>query len=429
MLRYGAYVQLLCPQKNQKNMDRKNLNNSNSSAEYILPKLDLLNDYKNEKHIVSDEEIKQYCDEIYQFLSKIGIKKANITINKGPRVTTYIISSKKIGARKAEDLAFDILTILQIYLKVSVSGRIKSTEKGKIELEILNSQPSTIPLKDIIASNEFQTTDDKLPIALGTDTNGHIRFIDLANAPQILVGGTMYSGKSVFLNTVITSLLYKKSPKELQFVLINPNRYEFTEYSKLSNSFLTTLGNDTEDKIIRDTAQAKTVLHSLCKEMEERYRLMNLISADNINSYNQMFTNKQLNLEDEHRFLPYLVVIIDECSDITRQEGTQTNDTVTSIIQLAMKGKDAGIHMIITTNRICPAILPQNMKENFPTRISFKVCVTIDSVNIIGTLDASHLFSRGDMMLRYGNQIENIHGASIDSPEISRIVNFISSQF
>lgn len=411
-------------------MESKNLNNSNGSAEYIFPKLDLLNDYQNAKHIVSDEEVKQYYDGICQFLSKMGINKANITVCKGPRVTTYIISSKKIGARKAEDLAFDILTSLQIYLKkVSVSGGIKNAEKGKIELEILNSQPSTIPLKDIIASNEFQTTDYKLPIALGTDTTGHIRFIDLANTPQILVGGTMYSGKSVFLNAVISSLLYKKSPKELQFVLINFNRYEFTEYSKLSNSFLTTLGNDTEDKIIRNTTQAKTVLHSLCKEMEERYRLMNLISADNINSYNQMLRDEQLNLDNEHRFLPYLVVIIDECSDITRQEGTQTNDTVTSIIQLAMKGKDAGIHMIITTNRICPAILPQNMKENFPTRISFRASVTVDSVNLIGTSDASHLFSRGDMMLRYGNQTENIHGAFIDSPEISRIVNFISSQF
>ena len=391
-------------------METKYLNETNDSVEYIFPELELLDDYSEEKHEVSDEEVRRNSDEIRTILSQHKLEAAKIEVVQGPMLTQYKLLSGKIGVRKAKSVAENLYSDFSDW-------RIRVTaEKGMISMEIPNKNPSKISLKDILGSNDFQNTSYELPVAIGTNIAGKAKVINLADAKHIHVGGATGQDKTVFLNTVITSLLYAKRPDELKFVFIAPkNKYSI--YSGLSKSYLVELQSDEKqdgvlNPIIDDSTQAEVVLQSLCKEMENRYMLMKEAFISDIKSYNK-----------SHRLLPYIVVIIDEYADLV-----YSKSCMASITDLIQKGHVVGIHMIIATKRPTSFVTTKLIRTCFPTKIAFRVGTVVDSNDIIGAPGAEKLMGKGDMFYQSGFDTERVQGAYVDVFEIIRVVNSILSK-
>ena len=298
--------------------------------------------------------------------------------------------------------------------------------KGTVGIEVPNAKPSTVSMESILNSKKFQESKMELPCAIGKTITNEVFMFDLAKAPHLLVAGATGQGKSVGLNAIITSLLYKKHPAELKIVLVDPKKVEFSFYEPICNHFLAQVPDEEADPIITDVTKVVRTLNSLCKEMDTRYDLLKVARAHNIKEYNQKFTARQLNPNNGHRFLPYIVVVIDEFGDLIMTAGKEVELPIARIAQLA---RAVGIHMIIATQRPTTNIITGTIKANFPSRIAFKVSAGIDSKTILDRTGAQQLIGRGDMLaLVGGSEPERVQCAFVDTPEVERINEYISEQ-
>lgn len=306
-------------------------------------------------------------------------------------------------------------------------------------IEVANDRQSTVPLKAILSDEVFLDSKAELPVAMGVDISKKVKVFDLADAPHLLIAGATKQGKTTGINAIITSLLYAKHPSELKFVFIDPKMVEFTRYSKLIRHYLAVLPDAADERAEMDNAivtqpkRAEEILQSLCIEMDERYRLLNSAETGNIKEYNAKYKTGLLRPEDGHHFLPYIVVVIDEYADLTIPWGMgikskMASNIMASIIRLAQKGRSAGIHVIITTQRPSVDVITGLIKANFPTRIAFKVFTRVDSFTILDSPGAEHLIGNGDMLYCAGAEMRRMQCAYITLDEISRIVDFIAAQ-
>ena len=308
-----------------------------------------------------------------------------------------------------------------------------------VGIEVANDRQSTVPLKAILSDKTFLDSKAELPVAMGIDLFNKVKVFDLADAPHLLIAGASNQGKTVGINAIITSLLYAKHPSELKFVLIDPKMVEFTRYSKLLKHYLAVMPDasdgqeEMDNAIVKQPKQAEEILQSLCIEMDERYRLLNSAETGNIKEYNAKYKTGLLRPEDGHHFLPYIVVVIDEYADLTIPWGMgikskMASNIMASIIRLAQKGRAAGIHVIIATQRPSDDVITGLIKANFPTRIAFRVSTRTDSITILDSPGAEHLIGKGDMLYSVGKKMERMQCAYITLDEISRIVDFIAAQ-
>jgi S-DNA-T family DNA segregation ATPase FtsK/SpoIIIE len=391
-------------------------------SHYQRPLVELLEDYKNTSSPVTSETLIENKNKIVETLShyKIQIDKIKATI--GPTVTLYeIVPAPGIRISKIKNLEDDIalsLAALGIRIIAPIPGR------GTIGIEVPNQHPEIVSMHSIIKSQKFQESKFDLTIALGKTISNEIFMLDLTKLPHLLVAGATGQGKSVGLNAIITSLLYKKHPAEIKFVLVDPKKVELTLYSKLEKHFLAKLP-DTEDAIITDTQKVINTLNSLCIEMDQRYELLKQAQVRNIKEYNDKFVARRLNPHKGHKFLPYIVVIIDEFADLIMTAGREVEMPIARIAQLA---RAIGIHLIIATQRPSTNIITGVIKANFPARIAFRVSSMIDSRTILDHPGANHLIGRGDMLVSAGSDMIRVQCAFIDIPEIERITDFVSNQ-
>ncbi|HOZ15855.1 MAG TPA: DNA translocase FtsK 4TM domain-containing protein [Tenuifilaceae bacterium] len=391
-------------------------------SHYQRPLVELLEDYKNNASPVTNEALIENKNKIVETLShyKIQIDKIKATI--GPTVTLYeIVPAPGIRISKIKNLEDDIalsLAALGIRIIAPIPGR------GTIGIEVPNQHPEIVSMHSIIKSQKFQESKFELTIALGKTISNEIFMLDLTKLPHLLVAGATGQGKSVGLNAIITSLLYKKHPAEIKFVLVDPKKVELTLYSKLEKHFLAKLP-DSEDAIITDTQKVINTLNSLCIEMDQRYELLKLAQVRNIKEYNDKFVSRRLNPHKGHKFLPYIVVIIDEFADLIMTAGREVEMPIARIAQLA---RAIGIHLIIATQRPSTNIITGVIKANFPARIAFRVSSMIDSRTILDHPGANHLIGRGDMLVSAGSDMIRVQCAFIDIPEIERITDFVSNQ-
>lgn len=391
-------------------------------SSYQLPSLDLLNDYSDKDTQVTEDELIYNKNKIVKTLEDYKIQIRSIKATVGPTVTLYeIVPMPGIRISKIKSLEDDIalsLSALGIRIIAPIPG------KGTIGIEVPNSEPAVVSMKSILSSKKFQNAKFELPVALGKTISNETFVFDLTKAPHLLVAGATGQGKSVGLNAIITSLLYKKHPSQLKFVLVDPKKVELTIYSKIERHFLAKMP-DEEEPIITDVQRVVNTLHSLTIEMEERYDLLKKAHTRNIKEYNHKFTKRELNPEKGHRFLPYIVVIIDEFADLIMTAGKEVELPIARIAQLA---RAVGIHMIIATQRPSTNIITGVIKANFPTRIAFKVASMIDSRTILDSPGANHLIGRGDMLFSQGSDLIRVQCAFVDTPEVEVIADFIGSQ-
>ena len=389
---------------------------------YKRPPLDLLSDHKAASARVSDMELEKNKNKIVKTLSnyKIGIEKIIATI--GPTVTLYEIVPKagvRISAikRLEDDIALS-LAALGIRIIAPIPG------KGTVGIEVPNEHPETVSMLSVVKSAKFQEAKYDLPVVLGKTISNETYAFDLAKMPHLLVAGATGQGKSVGLNAILTSLLYKKHPAELKFVLVDPKKVELTLYSKIERHFLAKLP-DADEAIITDTQKVVYTLKSLCKEMDQRYDLLKQAQVRNIKEYNDRFVNRRLNPLKGHRYLPYIVVVIDEFADLIMTAGREVEDPIARLAQLA---RAIGIHLVIATQRPTTNIITGLIKANFPARIAFRVISSIDSRTILDTTGANQLIGRGDMLVSTGNEMIRVQCAFVDTPEVERICDYIGAQ-
>ena len=389
---------------------------------YKYPTLDLLKRYDQEESQVDMAEQNENKNTIIQTLENFGIKIKSIKATVGPTVTLYeIVPEDGVRITKIRNLEDDIamnLAALGIRIIAPMPG------KGTVGIEVPNKKPQIVSIRSVIASKKFQETDMDLPIALGRTITNEVFMVDLTKAPHLLVAGAASQGKSACLNAAITSLLYKKHPAELKFVLIDPKTVEFGIYSAIEKHFLAKLP-DAEKSIVTHFAEIIRTLNSLVKEMDNRHELMEKAGCSAVKEYNEKYINKQLNIEDGHRFMPYIVVIIDEFGDLMMTAGEEIE---LPIARIAQKARAVGIHMIIATQRPTVSIITGTIKANFPARIAFKVFSQIDSRTILDTRGADQLVGRGDMLYTQGYDMIRIQCAFADTPEVEKISKFISGQ-
>jgi S-DNA-T family DNA segregation ATPase FtsK/SpoIIIE len=391
-------------------------------SHYQRPPLELLEEYKNQEAPVSNDELIANKNKIVETLAnyKIQIDKIKATI--GPTVTLYeIVPAPGVRISKIKNLEDDIalsLSALGIRIIAPIPG------KGTIGIEVPNQKPEVVSMYSIIKSAKFQESKADLAIALGKTISNETFVLDLAKLPHLLVAGATGQGKSVGLNAIIASLLYKKHPAQLKFVLVDPKKVELTLYSKLERHFLAKLP-DTEEAIITDTQKVINTLNSLCIEMDQRYDLLKQAQVRNIKEYNEKFTARRLNPNKGHRFLPYIVVVIDEFADLIMTAGREVETPLARLAQLA---RAIGIHLIIATQRPSTNIITGIIKANFPARIAFRVSSMIDSRTILDHPGANHLIGRGDMLVSVGSDMIRVQCAFVDTPEIERITDFIGNQ-
>ncbi len=390
-------------------------------SSYRFPELDLLDEHGSAGE-VSNEELLANKERIVKTLEDYKISIASIKATVGPTVTLYeIVPAPGVRISKIKNLEDDIalsLSALGIRIIAPIPGR------GTIGIEVPNSEPMVVSMRDIISSKKYQTAKYDLPIAFGKTISNETFVLDLAKAPHMLVAGATGQGKSVGLNAIITSLLYKKHPSQLKFVLVDPKKVELNIYSKLERHFLAKLP-DEDEPIITDVQRVVTTLNSLTVEMDSRYDLLKKANTRNIKEYNHKFVKRQLNPEKGHRFLPYIVVIIDEFADLIMTAGKEVELPIARIAQLA---RAVGIHMIIATQRPSINIITGVIKANFPTRVAFKVASMIDSRTILDSPGANQLIGRGDMLISQGSDLVRVQCAFVDTPEVERIVDFIGAQ-
>ncbi|MFB6342543.1 DNA translocase FtsK 4TM domain-containing protein [Saccharicrinis sp. FJH62] len=390
-------------------------------SRYKYPGLDLLVEYKNDE-VVTDEELYENKNKIVRTLESYGISIDKIKATIGPTVTLYeIIPAKGVRIAKIKNLEDDIalsLSALGIRIIAPIPG------KGTIGIEVPNSRPEVVSMRSVIASKKFQESKYELPVAIGKTITNETFTFDLVKMPHLLVAGATGQGKSVGLNAILASLLFKKHPAQLKFVLIDPKKVELSIYTKIENHFLATLP-DADESIITDVQKVVQTLNSLTIEMDARYDLLKKAHARNIKEYNTKFIKRKLNPDNGHRFLPYIVVVIDEFADLIMTAGKEVELPIARIAQLA---RAIGIHMIIATQRPSTNIITGVIKANFPARIAFKVSQMIDSRTILDTPGANHLIGRGDMLISYNSELVRVQCAFVDTPEVEEIVTYIGDQ-
>ncbi|GHV29497.1 DNA translocase FtsK [Bacteroidia bacterium] len=391
-------------------------------SKYQLPSVDLLKKYNQNDAQVDMTEQNNNKNRIIQTLENYGIKIKSIKATVGPTVTLYeIVPEDGIRIAKIRNLEDDIamnLAALGIRIIAPMPG------KGTIGIEVPNKDPQIVSMHSIISSRKYQESNYELPIALGRTITNEVFMVDLTKLPHLLVAGATGQGKSVGLNAAITSLLYKKHPAELKFVLIDPKMVEFTIYSAIEKHFLAKLP-DAEKPIITDFTKVIYTLNSLTKEMDDRYELLEKAGSRNLKEYNAKFFNRRLNPLKGHKFMPYIVVIIDEFGDLIMTAGKEIEQP---IARIAQKARAVGIHMIIATQRPTTNIITGTIKANFPARVAFRVISTVDSRTILDGQGANQLIGRGDMLFFQGSDMIRVQCAFVDTPEVERISKFISTQ-
>ena len=391
---------------------------------FQMPHLDLLKDYSaNQTQVTIDKQkLNENKDKIVETLRNYKIGISNITATIGPTVTLYeIVPEAGVRISKIKNLEDDIalsLSALGIRIIAPIPG------KGTIGIEVPNEHPSIVSMKSVIASKKFQTTKAELPIAFGKTISNETMVVDLAKMPHMLMAGATGQGKSVGLNAVITSLLYKKHPAEIKFVLVDPKKVELTLYNKIERHYLAKLP-DSEEAIITDTTKVIHTLNSLCIEMDERYELLKDAMVRNIKEYNEKFVGRKLNPNEGHRYLPYIILVIDEFADLIMTAGKEVETPIARLAQLA---RAIGIHLIIATQRPSVNVITGLIKANFPARIAFRVTSKIDSRTILDAPGADQLIGRGDMLFTQGSENIRIQCAFVDTPEVDEITTYIGNQ-
>lgn len=389
---------------------------------YQFPGFDLLNDYGSSQNKVNQEELVANKDKIIATLKNYGIEIDKIMATVGPTVTLYeIVPAAGVRISKIKNLEDDIalsLAALGIRIIAPIPG------KGTIGIEVPNQTPEMVPMRNILASEKFNNSTFDLPIALGRTISNEIFIADLAKMPHLLMAGATGQGKSVGLNAVLVSLLYKKHPAQIKFVLVDPKKVELTLFNKIERHFLAKLPNS-EDAIITDNTKVIHTLNSLCIEMDNRYALLQDAQVRNIKEYNAKFINRKLNPNDGHKYLPYIILVVDEFADLIMTAGKEVETPIARLAQLA---RAIGIHLIIATQRPSVNIITGTIKANFPARIAFRVSSKIDSRTILDTGGADQLIGRGDMLLSTGNDLIRIQCAFVDTPEVEKICEFIGNQ-
>ena len=391
-------------------------------SNYKFPTIDLLKEYSTGGITINQEELEENKNKIVDTLRNYKIEIAQIKATVGPSVTLYeIVPEAGIRISKIKSLEDDIalsLSALGIRIIAPIPG------KGTIGIEVPNKTPTMVSMKSVIGSAKFQEAEMELPIALGKTISNETFVVDLAKMPHLLMAGATGQGKSVGLNAVLTSLLYKKHPAEVKFVLVDPKKVELTLFNKIERHYLAKLP-DTEDAIITDNAKVVNTLNSLCTEMDNRYSLLKDAMVRNIKEYNEKFKSRKLNPEAGHRFLPYIVLVVDEFADLIMTAGKEVEIPIARLAQLA---RAIGIHLIIATQRPSVNVITGLIKANFPARIAFRVTSKIDSRTILDTQGADQLIGRGDLLYSNGNDVIRVQCAFIDTPEVEKITDFIGSQ-
>ena len=391
---------------------------------YHYPTLDLLKKYENDgKPYIDMEEQTKNKNRIVEVLGTFGVEISTIKATVGPTITLYEITlAPGVRISKVRSLEDDIalsLSALGIRIIAPIPG------KGTIGIEVPNAKPSVVSMESILNSKKFQETTMELPCAMGKTITNEVFMFDLTKAPHLLVAGATGQGKSVGLNAILTSLLYKKHPAELKIVLVDPKMVEFSIYKTIERHFLAALPEEINNPIITDTTKVVRTLNSLCVEMDARYELLMLAGERNIKDYNKKFKERKLNPEKGHRFMPYIVVVIDEYGDLIMTAGKEIE---LPIARIAQKARAVGIHMIIATQRPTTNIITGTIKANFPGRIAFKVSQGIDSKTILDRMGANQLIGRGDMLYLQGNDPIRVQCAFVDTPEVVDINNYIAAQ-
>ncbi len=391
-------------------------------SNYKLPSIDLLKDYGVSKGSVTKEELEANKNKIVTTLQNYKIEIAKIKATVGPTVTLYeIVPAPGVRISKIKNLEDDIalsLAALGIRIIAPIPG------KGTIGIEVPNSKPEMVSMRSLIASKKFQESEAELPIVMGKTITNETFTFDLAKMPHLLVAGATGQGKSVGLNAILVSLLYKKHPSQVKFVLVDPKKVELTLYNHIERHFLAKLP-DAEDAIITDVSKVVNTLNSLCIEMDQRYELLKAAHVRNIVEYNHKFVDRKLNPENGHRYLPYIVVLIDEFADLIMTAGKEVEQPIARIAQLA---RAIGIHLIVATQRPSVNVITGMIKANFPARMAFRVLSKIDSRTILDSSGADQLIGRGDMLISMGQDVIRLQCGFVDTPEVDAICEFIGSQ-
>ncbi len=402
---------------------------------YEFPTLELLDDYADGQHTVSSEELEINNNKIRSTLLNYKIEVLHVKAVVGPTVTLYkVVPAPGIRVSAIENLH------REIGMSLGAKGVRVVALPDCVGIEVANREPSIVPLKKALNDDSFRNTKYDLPIAIGYTITKKVKTFDLASAPHLLVAGATQQGKSVGLNVIISSLLYSKHPSELKFVFIDPKMVEFTAYESLLKHYLAVMPmaaseeDEREHAIVKDSKQAELVLNSLCIEMDERYKLMQNAGVNKLSLYNEKYKDRLLLPTEGHKYLPYLVVVIDEYADLTMAGGAgpearkAAKNIETSIVRLAQKGRAAGIHVIIATQRPSVNVITGLIKTNFPTRIAFRVVSRVDSATILDTNGAENLIGKGDMLYYAGVEMERVQCALVSMAEINRITQFIGNQ-
>ncbi|MDY3316369.1 DNA translocase FtsK [Riemerella anatipestifer] len=391
-------------------------------AKFQMPSIELLADYGNEEITINKEELEENKNKIVGLLKNFNVGIAQIKATIGPTVTLYEIVPE-VGTRVAsikklqDDIALN-LSALGIRIIAPMPG------KGTIGIEVPRKNASMVSMRSVIASQKFQTTDMDLPIVFGKTISNEVFMADLAKMPHLLMAGATGQGKSVGINAILASLLYKKHPSELKLVLVDPKKVELSLYSKIERHYLAKLP-DTEEAILTDNSKVINTLNSLCIEMDNRYDLLKNAFCRNLKEYNKKFTERKLNPENGHRYLPYIVLVVDEFADLIMTAGKEVEHPIARLAQLA---RAVGIHLIIATQRPSVNVITGMIKANFPARVSFRVNASVDSRTILDATGADQLVGKGDMLYTNGNDITRVQCAFIDTPEVEKIADFIGEQ-
>ena len=391
-------------------------------SNFKRPGIDLLKDYGDNSITINQEELEANKNKIVETLSNYKIGIANIKATIGPTVTLYeIVPDAGIRISKIKNLEDDIalsLSALGIRIIAPIPG------KGTIGIEVPNQKPSIVSMRSVISASKFQNAEMELPIALGKTISNETFVVDLAKMPHLLMAGATGQGKSVGLNAVLTSLLYKKHPAEVKFVLVDPKKVELNIYNKIERHYLAKLP-DTEEAIITDNTKVINTLNSLCIEMDNRYELLKNAMCRNLKEYNKKFRERKLNPNEGHSYLPYIILVVDEFADLIMTAGKEVETPIARLAQLA---RAIGIHLIIATQRPSVNVITGIIKANFPARIAFRVTSKIDSRTILDSGGADQLIGRGDMLYTQGNELTRIQCAFVDTPEVERIAAYIGGQ-
>ncbi|QQV03932.1 MULTISPECIES: FtsK/SpoIIIE family DNA translocase [Chryseobacterium] len=391
-------------------------------AKFQMPTLDLLKDYGNEEISINKEELEENKNKIVGLLKNFNVGIAEIKATIGPTVTLYeIVPEAGIRVASIKKLQDDIalnLSALGIRIIAPMPG------KGTIGIEVPRKNPTMVSMRSVIASQKFQNTDMDLPVVFGKTISNEVFMADLSKMPHLLMAGATGQGKSVGINAILTSLLYKKHPSELKFVMVDPKKVELSLYSKIERHYLAKLP-DAEEAIITDTNKVINTLNSLCIEMDQRYDLLKNAFCKNLKEYNKKFSERKLNPENGHRYLPYIVLVVDEFADLIMTAGKEVELPIARLAQLA---RAVGIHLIVATQRPSVNVITGMIKANFPARAAFRVISSVDSRTILDSPGADQLIGKGDMLYFNGNEILRLQCAFVDTPEVERLAEFIGEQ-